>query len=473
VTFLAAFGVVGLVNPYGASNLAMPFRQLSASSMTSQSADWVSVLNRSQVWIRGFLQPLDVRPYLFFAGSTAVLAVLAAVNDDTRKVFRTLCPGKYRAAIVMEALIPLVLLVMVIRFRRLILFAGPALVPLAAVLVQTHFVAIRNRLRDRQDDSLRRVQFLGALLLSVCAAALGQQFYTKAVRPYLPGNPMREDRPLISQLMSFDAYGLDMVRFMKENHIQGHMMASWTAAAFLRFHDPRIQVFMDTRDQSFYSDEIIRNYFSVMHATREDVSLALDILDRYGVNLVALATTPQEFTLASLLMETHKWACIYKDDEFLLLIRSDAERFAPLLQSSSLDGLQYPSSDSKLTSEAMKAQFFTGVVQPDLLKALVELVHRRPDPDLYILITLAMNGQAPCLNAETRTFLTDEAQRLAATDYMVPAGALKVVKSLVNVTGVLAKDQATCRAGQGPQWTILRDKANQIYQDLEEKYRGY
>jgi len=274
--------------------------------------------------------------------------------------------------------------------------------------------------------------------------------------------------------MSFDTYNMDMAGFVRDNNIQGHMLTSWTAAAFLRFNNPNIKVFMDARDQSFYSDEVIRDYFSVMHSERADLPRALDILDRYNVSLIALATTPQDFRLAALLMETRKWACIYKDDEFLLLVRSDSERFGPLLRNSNLDSLRYPSPDVKLTSEAVMAQFFHGSVRPDLIDRLIDYVRRRPSPDEYILITLAMNGNAQCLNPGTRAFLSAEAQRLAVMDYMAPAGAITVLRSLIKVADILANDQATCLPSrEGPEWTNLRDRAAAIYHELEQKYRGH
>jgi hypothetical protein len=474
ITFLVAFGLVALLSPYGTANLEMPFRQLSASPMTSRSADWVPLLNWDQISGRRFLQPLDVKPYLVFVAATLVLAVLMAVNENTRRCFQRLALAKEKPEILMEALIPLVLFVMAVRFRRMILFAGPALVPVAAMLIQAHVSTIRSHGSEQRPDDVRRLRFLAALLLSICTLVLAQQFYVKTVRPYMPGNPMRSDRPLTSQLMSFDAYNMDVARFMADNHIEGHMLTTWTAAAFLRFSYPRIQVFMDARDQSFYSDEIIKLFFSVMHTQREDVPRTMEILDRYGVSLIALATTPMDFQLATLLMETRRWACIYKDDEFILLVRSDAERFAGMIPSAALDGLRYPSEDVKIASEAVMAQFHAGGMRPELLAKLIDLVHRKPDPDLYILIALAMNRGAPCLNAETWTFLSTEAKRLAAMDYMGPDGARKVVKSLINVAGMLANDQAACRGGaDGPRWAAIRDRAGSIYQHLGETYRGY
>lgn len=469
-TFLVGIGLVALLNPYGTANLEMPFRQLSASPMTSRSADWVALLNWEQMWAKGFLQPLDVKPYLVFVAATLILAGLTAMNEGARKCLWRLCSRKGMPELTMEALIPLVLLVMALRFRRMIVFAGPALVPMAALLVQAQISAFS----EGRGEPVRRLRFLAALLLTLCTVALAQQFYAKTVRPYLPGNPMRNDRPLVSQLMSFDAYNMDVAGFMADNHIEGRMLTTWTAAAFLRFHNRHVKVFMDARDQSFYSDEIIKTFFSLMNTQQGDVPRTLEILDRCGVSLIALTTTPTDFRLATLLMETRQWACMYKDDEFILLVRSDAERFAGMIRSAALDGLRYPSEDVKIASEAVLAQFHAGEMRPELIGKLIDLVHRKPDPDLYILIALAMNHGAPCLNAETWTFLAAEAKRLAGMDYMKPDGARTVVKSLVNVAGMLANDQATCRSErEGPRWAEVRDRAGRIYHQLEETYRGY
>ena len=82
------------------------------------------------------------------------------------------------------------------------------------------------------------------------------------------------------------------------------MLTSWTAGAFLLFGDPKIKVFMDARDQSFYSDEIIELYFSIMNSRREDIPRTLEVLDRYQVSFAVLATKVGDFDLATLLMET-------------------------------------------------------------------------------------------------------------------------------------------------------------------------
>jgi hypothetical protein len=475
VTWVVSVAIIAFFNPYGPANALLPFRQLSASQMTSQSADWIPLLDWNQFWQHGFLQPFDVTPFLLLFVLTGGLAAAALASGGFRERLSRRFTGKMRPEALMEVLIPLLLLVMAFRFRRMILFAAPALVPATAVLLQANMDAIRSWFeREGRSGRIRIMQLIAGGALTACCLFLGEEFSVETVVPYMPANPVRPDRPVTSQLMSFDAPALDVVRFMKDNGIKGRMLTSWTAGAFLLFGDPKIKVFMDARDQSFYSDEIIELYFSIMNSRREDIPRTLEVLDRYQVSFAVLATKVGDFDLATLLMETGKWLCIYKDDEFLLLARSDFEELGPSSLSPTLNTLQYRSNDTRLVSEAVRFQFMTGKVPPELLTWLQNYCRHHPDPDLYSLITLAINGKSPCLCSEARSFLMSEVQRLAGMDYMVAAGATSIVKSLVIVAGILEGDALRCNAGKNAQaYSRLRKGAFKIHAELEAKYRGY
>ncbi len=258
IALVASVAIVAFLNPYGPANALMPFRQLSASRMTSQSADWIALLDWNQFWQHGFLQPVDVKPFLLLLVFTGVLAGAALASGGIGEKLARRFAGRARPESLMEVIIPLVLLVMAFRFRRMILFAASALAPAAAVLLQANLDALASRFKlEGRPGGIRIMQLVAGATLAVCLIFLGQQFISKTIVPYMSSNPLRHDRPLIRQLMSFDAYALDVTRFMKDNGIKGRMLTSWTAGAFLLLSDPKIQVFMDARDQSFYSDEII------------------------------------------------------------------------------------------------------------------------------------------------------------------------------------------------------------------------
>ena len=475
ITWVVSVATVAFFNPYGPANAFLPFRQLSASRMTSQSTDWIPLLHWNQFWQHGFLQPLDVTPFLLLLVITVGLIAATLVSGGIRQRLSRPFTGKTGPEVLMEVLIPLLLLVMAFRFRRMILFAAPALVPVAAMLLQANMDALTSWFeRKGRSGRIRLIQLIAGGALTACCLFLVEQFSVKTVVPYMPSNPMRHDRPLIKQLMSFDAYTLNVVRFMKDNGIKGRMLTSWTAGAFLLFSDPEIKVFMDARDQSFYSDEVIELYFSIMKSRRETISRTLEALDRYQVAYAVLATNVGDFDLATLLMETRKWACIYKDHEFLLLARSDSEKLHLSSQSPSLKAFRYRSDDTRLVSEAVTSQFMTGKMPPELLTWLQDYCRRAPYPDLYSLTTLALSGESRCLGTEARSFLMSEAQRLAKMDYMIAAGATSIVRSLMIVAGILESDEFRCHAGANARtYSRLRKGAAKIYAELEDKYRGY
>jgi hypothetical protein len=474
-TWLASVAVLSFVNPYGTANALMPFRQLSASHMTSQSADWVALLDWSQFWQHGLLQPLDVKPFLILLTFIGALLAILLTSSGFRKKLRQTMAGRLQPEALMEVLIPIALVVMAFRFRRMILFAAAALVPVTAVLLQAHLDAVRERLVGwNSPRGLRITQLIAAGVLTICSLLLAEQFMDKTVLSYMPANPLRPDRPVISQLMSFDAYTMDVAQFMRDNGIKGRMLTSWTAAAFLLFADPEIRVFMDARDQSFYSDKIIDLYFSIMNSKRQDIPRMLQVLDQYQVSYAVLATDVGDFDLATFLMETKKWACIYMDNEFLLVGRVEDETPGVSFGSSSLNMLHYRSDDTRLLSEAVRSQFLNGAMPPEMLERLQEYCRREPDPDLYSLITLALSDKSPCLSSQARSFLMSEAQRLARMDYMVAGGATSIIKSLVIIAGILEGDELKCHAGAHAQtYAKLREGAVRVNAELEAKYRGY
>ena len=125
VTWVVSVAIVVFFNPYGPANALLPFRQLSASQMTSQSADWIPLLDWNQFWQHGFLQPLDVTPFLLLLVITVGLVAAALVSGGIREMLDRRFAGELRPEVLMEVLIPLLLLVMAFRFRRMILFAAP------------------------------------------------------------------------------------------------------------------------------------------------------------------------------------------------------------------------------------------------------------------------------------------------------------------------------------------------------------
>ncbi len=475
ITLAIAFLGMAFLNPYGPSNLLMPFRQISASSVTAQSTDWVPLVQLESVFSQGFLQPLDVLP---FVGALLLIAVLSlatllvgGIEATCSAVFRE----RPRADVVMEVLMPLVLVILALRFRRIILFAGLSIVPLLALTMQAAAQIFRERfstyVQRNQGPKWKGISTIAALAL---LAFLCFQFYSKTALAYLPDNPMRYDRPIVAQWMSFDSYNTDVVDFMTRNHIKGRVFTSWTISDFLLFHVPDIQVFIDCRDQSAYSDDLIGTYFRMLNSGPKEIPGALGVLDMYRVSYVVLATNPRAFRLATLLMQTRKWGCIYKDEEVFVLARADSARYGPAIRSGDLDGVRYGSPRTRVVTEAILNQFMKGSIPKDLLTQIKAEADKRPDANLYSLIASAMNGSSPRLLPKTKTYLKSRVDDLAGRSHMVAAGGKTVLQSLLRVLSILERDERHGGVSRGiNQWTDEVKAWRARFDDLEKRYLGY
>ncbi len=474
VTLVLAAGLMACANPYGPANLFMPFRQVSASSITAQSTDWLPLLDLSVLQHWGFLQPLDVMTFLLVVCLAAVLLTVAGVGAIGERGLRGALSDFLNRDRLLTVLIPVVLFLMAVQFRRIVLFASLAMVPLLAWLLDRTISAMQKRFTGGQEiapGSRSWIPFSGTLCVVLL---LGLAFARTTVVPYMHANPMRPDRPVISQLMSFDPYGFEIVRFMNDNGIRGRILATWSLSNYLLFYVPGIKVFMDCRDQSAYSDEVIKRYFFILNSTPQDAAKALEILDQTKVEFVILAANPRDFRAATLLMATRRWGCIYKDDEVIVLARSDSERFGPIIRSAALDRLTYSRPQTRVVSTAILRQFMEGAIPAELLASLRQIVLTDPEPNLYSLITFAMNGQNQCLNAAWTDYLVSQAEHLSAKDFMVANGAKTVLESLVRVYTILDTNQKVCRPrGASDRYEKMKKKWEAELARVREKYLGY
>jgi len=452
----------------------MPFRQLSATTMTGLSADWVSLFDFSQIWMRTLLQPLDVKPFLLFVLLIIMLLAGIILSIGWRQSLEALCGKDSSPERLMVFVIPLVMLPLVAKFRRMIVFAAPSLIPVAAVFMESYAEILRQRAFGKNPDlANRRMKIATTFLAGAWFLFLSVILFESTFRPYLPSNPLRPDRPVVGQLMSFDSYNMRVADFMKRNRINGRVFTSWTASVFVLFNVKDVQVFMDCRDQSIYSDEMITTYFRVLNSRPDELQESMKIVDGFKVDYMILVTSPQDFRLATLFMESRKWGCIYNDEEFLVLARTDSERFGPIFRSGTLDGLWYSDSETRSMSQAVMLLFMNRALPGELLDSLKEYSRRDPNPNLYSLLTLAVNGRSHCLNKEAESFLTSEISRLSSMNYLEPNGA-RIVRSLSRIAEILEGNAMTCRsADPALAFAALRSKLSHIYQGLEAKYRGY
>lgn len=232
---------------------------------------------------------------------------------------------------IMEAFIPLMIAPLVFRFQRMILFAAPALVPILGLMMQGWLIAAASRF-----PQLGKFFMSKRILVSVCAGLIGVSLlgtvFFKTILRYSATNPLNgtlENRGIASRLMSHNLSRLDAVQFLQKNRIHGRVFTNLFLTDYLLFNVPEMKLFFDLRAQSFFPDSVVETYLSIFNPQQEDLDRLPEIMDRSGSELVILDTADRQyyFNLATILMESGKWACIYKDEYLIILAKADTLRF--------------------------------------------------------------------------------------------------------------------------------------------------
>ncbi len=332
----------------------------------------------------------------------------------------------------MEGGIALVTVALAFRFGRFVLFSALTLVPSAAFFLQTLVTHLRQL-----DKGMHRSARTEKILTVVAGCGLTGLMvflcWRVAVVPYLPGNPCRPARPVMRELMSFDSFSRPLAEFMKAHRLGDRVLSGWSLSPYLMWRVPEIRLFMDTRDQSYYPTSVFRDYFTIMGIVPAPDFEALKLLDRYEVETVVLSTGPIDFELATRLMQSKRWACLYTDPYAILLVRSDAPRFRNMLETAHLKGLRFPDAPTRTLSEATLSHFLLGKIRPDLVNALKEQALRAPWPNYYALICWGSDDPRKCFMRETTGFLVSEANRLSKVSPFFSNGAEQVTESLTTL----------------------------------------
>jgi len=478
VAGLALVPLLVLVNPFGWRSFLV-FDYLRSMDRFERIAAWrdnLPLIQLDEMLERAFYGAMSVLPFLTVL---ALLTLLILTMLLFRKKSVAATPLVHRPTVGdkwMEIATLIVLLPLVFKWRRLITFCAPGLVPVLAILIQANLELFGERFLlsgSRGGSAFRK--WAPAVAAASVFAAVGILFYTSIVRSYLPNNPMgflRVAPQLQERMMSYDQAWNDVVEFMGRNHISGRIMASLQLADYLLFNLPDGRIFMDLRAQAGYTPANFADYFAVVRARPGAVDRAADVLHRFQVDFVVLESIAENHAPAALaLMETRKWACIYKDRWVYVLARSDSERFRSMLSDGRLSGLWYKNPETRYVSEAFLSQFMKGSVRDELLGRVKEAVREFPDPEVYVLMALAMRGNESCLPEEAKDYLREEALRLSRSNYMVSGGVRDILDSARRLFRLLAEDATRCGPNSlAPQYREYADRMVALSRRLCREY---
>ena len=170
-------------------------------------------------------------------------------------------------------------------------------------------------------------------------------------------------------------------------------------------------------------------------------------------------------------MSSKQWGCIYKDDWIFILAPKDSTRFSGAIRTGDLSSLRYDSEQTRIVSQAVLCFFEEGRIPGEMLKRLQDVVHRRPDPDLYTLIVGAMNGNSPCLSPGCKRYLQAEAAHLGKMDANVSGGVPFILGSLARVEQILERSELVCGSpASASEYAKIRREVEAKSASLLEKY---
>jgi len=460
--------LTAVATPFGPENLLMPFRQLGTELVTSHSVDWLPLLDIEHM--NNLVGPGSVYGYLLFllvvlcAGLFALVmkerdeSIKHASSSSTNEITndqemrpeepsRAATRTPLRTDWVMEGAIVLITTLLAFRFRRFIIFASFALVPTASVIfsLSTDRLLTASARLARSQLNVRRLWIATSICVLLMTLAMTWFFYRSSVLPYHPENPLRpSNRSLARDLMSYDRFSQPLISFLISNKIDGNVLAGWEISSFLLHELPNVKVFMDPRDQSFYPEKVIRDFFTIMGVVKDTQASRFSLLDRYAVTTVVMTTYPYDFNLAKDLVQSRQWGCIYRDDHSVVLVRSHSSRFKEMLAESDFKNLWYPDEATRVRSEAFQSLLSSGEIRGELVKELKEVVIKRPFPDLYGLIVVGLNGSEKCLQPPTVQYLLSELARLNVKSPLYRNGVEEVTESRLAILGLLEANAREC-----------------------------
>jgi len=475
---LALIPVLILVNPYGLRSFLV-FDYVWGMDEFERVVQWrdnLPLINLRELLGRPFYNAISVLPFLTVLILLALLTLTMFLFRKRSVAATPLLPNPIVGDKWMEIATLIILIPMVFKWRRLVTFCAPGLVPVLGLLIQANLDLLGERFLlsgSRGGSAFRK--WAPVVAAAGIFAAVGILFYTSIVRSYLPNNPMgflRVAPPLQERMMSYDQAWNDVVEFMRRNHISGRIMASLQLADYMLFNLPDVRIFMDLRAQAGYTPANFTDYFAVVRTRSGSVNRAENVLDRFQVDFVVLESIVENHVPAALaLMETRKWACIYKDRWVYVLVRTDSHLYRSMPSTGKLNGLWYKNPETRYVSEAFLSQFMTGSISDELLGRVKEAAREFPDPEVYVLMALAMKRSDGCLPEQAKTYFREEALRLSRSNYMISGGVRDILESARRLCLLLYEDATECGPkALAPEYREYAEHMAALFKELCRKY---
>jgi len=476
ITLVLLIPVLIVANPYGLSNFTV-FSYVWGTEKFEEVVAWkdnLPLIHPTATLETVFYGPYSVLPFLALLGFFGLLVLSVRVTASRLQGFSVFRRGPDSSDVFMEAAILFILIPIVFKWRRLIVFAAPGLVPLLALLMQVQLEVFRERFPQSRLLGRSRMATAASIGASVTIlAVVVVLFFTPVARSYFPNNPMtalRVNPPLMDRILSYDMVWADASEFFKKNGIKGRVLAGLQMADYLLFHLTDIEVFMDLRAQAAYSLQNFKDFYIIKYTVPGQADKAVQVLDRYNVEFVVFDTIYAR-AAATALMETRKWGCIYLDHWVIVLTRTNSGPYAQEIRSANLDSLWFKNDRTRIVSQATLSLFMRGEINPDLLDRLKDALNDWPDPELYSLFVMAVTHSQSRLDEASKAYLIAELDRLSKINYMAPMGVRSILESQLRILSILYEDESSNGSAEKADW--IRQRQNRVLglmSELSDKY---
>ncbi len=456
LTVVLCIPVMAFANPFGLANLTMPFRQTGSEAFTRVAGLWQPLLTLSH-GLR-FYGAEAAWPFLLVTITIVILLFATIVKAGPMRLAACLIGSKaviHQGDILTDIVLCFFLIGLTFFFGRAVLFAGLAEIPLAALLTQTWAQLLTHWVQKHaKSTTYYSVAHWFSGIASGCVSVVcGLFFVTQTVTPLLPNNPLFHGTSLIHIILGpLSANSQGLIRFAKENRIRGRVFSNWGFADVLLLHVPDVQILIDCRAQSIYSDDVLRQYDAIMGVDPENpvsVTKALGLLNDYSVSAVALVNSGAEFpsNLAMALERVPDWRPIYIDPygNGFVFLRSDSKELNLYRETGKLD-LYYPNKQSRLVSLAKLCTLDGKRVAPEALSELKKMARTNPTPMAYCAIADAMHVNS-CMDESSRSYFIGEDDRLSKIKAAWVDAGYWVVRSRLEIMRILLDAYRTCPSG--------------------------
>ncbi len=307
----------------------------------------------------------------------------------------------------------------------------------------------------------RRLIPLGIVAMALLVSLI---FVQRTVIPNLPNDPLLPRMSLQVKQMFWNAVFKDSVEFLRQNNVTGRTLTTAPLGDFLKFHLPAVKLYMDGRAQTIYSLETLHEYKTLLDtepANDDSMRRAISILKGLDIKWVVLPSNSELDGLKESVLASKDWVGVYTDEYAMV--------FVP--KTESMSNLKYPNHRAQAGGNALQSLTSGSGLSSAQMLDLAKLSQEAPASWIYNLMAQGAVNRSGCIAPNTKKYFANEISRLSKMNYMRSNGANEILKTVVDLSGILEQEQKLCPSSEPiANWTEIADRYAGLYSRLSQEY---